>query len=329
MKTIVTFVVTLFFTSYSLAQDYTINTFNQSYDTLTDYNSLSFELAFAGELPFDWAHVFEFGFSFPFYGQEYDSVLLDSDGYGLFEGSEDYNLSLFAGEWTIDNVIDTPYIFSEIRYKHFEIQSQKVFVLEYHNVYLVDEFDENGTNHFINYQAHFYEDGTIEIHFGEINLDQCSYYFPGYGFSTSNVTPQEIYGPWAMINNHDMTKSAIIWGDLDDPDIAYDDSTAFGVLTSVPASGDVIQFQPNKDSSLNVEAVQPVAMLLTSRNGLLSVNDELHEIMGLKVYDLLGREVSSSTTTQVQVPEASRNQILFVEIQFTNGTSGYQKLFVN
>ena len=150
------------------AQDYTIQHFQAEYDTLTDYNSLSIELALAGEYPYSWDESFEFGFDFPFYGDTFSEVIMDNWAVGYFPESPEYNFNFFACYYTIEHFQDITYLQSEIRYKQTTSKGLKALVIEFHNVYYSPEYDDNGTNHFINFQTWFFENGVMELHIGDV-----------------------------------------------------------------------------------------------------------------------------------------------------------------
>ena len=152
MKKVYLLIIQLLIAASLSAQAYTINYFPSTYDSLVSYNSLSLELAFAGDDPFSWEHPFEFGFDFPFFGQVYDSVFFDGDGVGYFPGSPDFNLRLFEGWYTIDEPRDSFFLPSDIRYTTTEINGDSALIIEFHNVYHRPEFEENGKNHIINFQ---------------------------------------------------------------------------------------------------------------------------------------------------------------------------------
>ena len=75
-------------------QSYEINHFQSNYDTIVNYNSVNIELGLAGEDPYYWDKNFDFGFEFPFFGDTFDNVFIDSDGLGSFPASSEYNLCL-------------------------------------------------------------------------------------------------------------------------------------------------------------------------------------------------------------------------------------------
>lgn len=327
-------IINLILLQFSIAavcagQSYVINHFPSNYDTLVDYNSVNIEFGLAGEDPYFWEKNFDFGFAFPFFNDTLDQVIMDSDGVGSFPSSPEYNLYLFAGSYTIAPILDTPYLHSEVRYASTIVNQLKALVIEYHNVFVADEYEENGENHSISFQMWFFENGTIELHFGPIDLANCTYYFPGQGYSFDNEDPSgNIYGPWVAINNNDFSESACFGGDHSNPSILYDDDDNCDVLTSIPPVGYIIQFLPSTISS-----VEPLAktsdniFLCTETNGVVEIAGDERQYRSCSVYDLMGRKIRYSTNSQFSIDaNASQLYILVIDREFGQET---HKLFIN
>lgn len=309
-------------------QSYEINHFQSNYDTIVNYNSVNIELGLAGEDPYYWEKNFDFGFEFPFFGDTFDNVFIDSDGLGSFPASPEYNLYLFAGSYIIAPILDTPYLHSEVRYASTIVNQIKALVIEYHNVFVADEYDENGENHSISFQMWLYENGTIELHFGPIDLTQCSYYFPGQGFSFDNEDPTgNIYGPWVSINNNDFSESACFGGDHSNPTILYDDDANCDVLTSIPPEGFVIQFLPDNISSVEkIDTESENIFHCTGHNGVIEILGDESKYKSCSVYDMMGRKIGYSTNSRFSInSSASQFLILVIEREFGQET---HKLFL-
>jgi len=317
MKRIFLIILQIAFVFAINAQSYSINYFQSSYDTLINYNSVNIELGLAGEDPYYWEKTFDFGFDFPFYDEIFTEVNIDSDGVGYFPQSPEYNLFMFAGSYVIGEILDTSYLFSEVRYEILTSNNLEALVLEYHNVYVDDEYDENGANHSINFQIWFYENGIIELRFGNIDLANCSYYFPGQGFSFDNQNPTgEIYGPFISINNNDISESACFFGNHLNPMTMYDDDDNCGVLTSIPPEGFVVQFSPTNILSTNeIQNGTTCNFKVTQLNhGLIKIYDELNSFKSCYVYDLMGREIKQSKQNEFHI-NFNSTQILIFQIE--------------
>lgn len=311
------------------SQDYTIQHFQSNYDTLVDYNSVNVELAIAGEYPYSWERAFNFGFEFPFFGDTFSEVFIDNWAVGYFPESPEYNVYLFGANYTIADILDTTnwntaYLNSEVRYAYKSVNDIKAMVIEYHNVYVREEYDENGANHFINFQTWFYENGIIEIHFGPIDLANCSHYYPGQGFSHVDHPENEIYGPWVEINNFDFSKSAYFFGDHTNPVILYDDYENAGVLTSIPPTGYVIQFLPSSLSATkDMKHELSNKFDVTQHDGTFVITDKLGCFKACELYDILGRKIGQSNEVEFNIT-STMPQILFILIKSDCGPEVHQ-----
>ncbi len=308
--------------SFSFAcnsQAYEIKYYQSNYDTLVNYNSVNLDLAFEGVYPYVWEKTFDFGFNFPFYDSTYNSVIIDSDGVGLFPGSPEYNFNLFSGQYIIDFITDTSYLHSEVRYASIIENNFKIFIIEYHNVYNLDEFDENGTNHKINFQIRFCENGIIELHFGEIILENCSYYFPDQGFSFDNSNPSDnIYGPWVGINNNDLAKCAFFQGNHNTPELIYDRIEDIDVLTSIPPEGFIIKFIPHDISSNKENVFLAMKYSLVYKNNGFEIQGEMNDYISCEIFDITGNLIVKFYDNHYSFHRDSP-KILFVRIRHKNG----------
>jgi len=325
MKMIKLLLLQLAFSTVCYGQAYVINHFQSSYDTITNYNSVNIELGLAGEDPYYWEKNFDFGFEFPFFGDTYSNVYMDKDAVGYFPGSEEFNLELFSGSYMIGLILDTPYLYSEVRYISTMANNLEALVIEYHNVYVLDEGIDD---HYINFQTWFYENGVIELHFGDIDLTNCSYYFPGQGFSFDNQDPiGNIYGPWVAISNFDLGESACFFGDHSDPDILYDDDGNCGVVTSIPPEGFVVQFAPSDISAIDEYKKETENKYqLIEQDGVVQIMGDLSEYKSCSVYDFMGRRIAYSESNEVLVGLNS-SQVYIVVIESESGIETH-KLFV-
>jgi hypothetical protein len=297
-------------------QSYQINYFQFTYDTLVDYNSVNIELALAGEEYYVWEKSFDFGFEFPFYHDTFNSVELSSNSVGFFPGSPEYNLELFSGNYTIADILDTPYLYSEMRYVSTVANQLNALVVEFHNVYLFSEYSDNGENHSINYQLWFYENGIIEVHIGQMDLNECSYYFPGEGFSFDNEDPTgNIYGPWISINNNNFSESACFGGDHTNPSILYDDYDNCDVLTSIPPEGFVVQFIPSHLVAVQrIDADAENLFRCISHDGLVEIVGDESQFKSCTIFDSMGRKIGYSDQSKFSL-DGNATQLYIVVIE--------------
>lgn len=291
---------------YGNTQAYSIKSFHSDYDTLRNYRSVNIELGLEEINPYVWEKTFEFNFDFPFYDSTYKEVIIDSDAVGLFPNSPNYNFNLFSGSYIIDVILDTTYLFSEVRYATLNKDSLKALVIEYHNVYNKDEFEENGVNHKINFQLWFKENGIIELHFGEINLESCSYYFPGQGFSFDKSNPDgNIYGPWCSINNNDETQGAFFQGNHNNPELVYDNFDNVGVLTSIPPKGFVVQFIPSNLLSIKGNNKLLKGFWIAQNRNEIEIRGRMNDFISCEVFDISGRKITEFYSNHYRIPALS------------------------
>lgn len=318
-------ILALIATGNLYSQSYTINHFQSTYDTLTDYNSLALELFRAGQTPELFQEEFIFGFDFPFYDKTETSILIRYDGITYFPNSPSYNMYLFASDYMIA-IWDTANLYSDFRYAYTTKDSLQALVFEYHNVYHLEELYLNGENHTINFQMWLLENGDIELHFGEIELSNCSYYFPGQGFSLDNTSPTgNIYGPWVSINNYDITKSACFGGDHSNPSIIYDDDFNCDVLTSIPPKGYVVQFKRNGNTSIE-EPEKTMQYALQQNGDNILISGDMSHYQFATVYDMMGRILATSNDNSIQLANTA-SQILIVVIEDEKGVEKHKISF--
>lgn len=331
MKQFITSLFILFLSFSIFAQSYTINHFQSNYDTLVEYNSLPLEFISSGEDPLYWENDFDFGFEFPFYGSMYNQIFMDSDAIGYFPGSDNYNIAMFTSTYTIGNISSLTYLDSDIRYSNTTINGLKALIIEFHNVYNDDEYldleDGPNPNHYLNFQMQFFENGIIELHLGDIDLDSCSYYFPGQGFSSDNEDPEDnIYGPWIEISNDDFSESASFSGDYNNPTILYDDYDNSGVLTSIPPEGYVVQFIPNGITSTEELIVEEKKNYnLIQENGIIEIVGDLSQYKSCNIYDLAGKEIIQTTNNHIPINHINP-QIILVVVNSESGNEVHKLL---
>ncbi len=316
------------FVFFGNAQSYVITHFQSEYDTLENFHSVNMEEFLDGKDPYAWEKTFDFGFDFPFFGNNYNEVTLDYESVGYFPQSPEFNIYMFSADFVIAPIFDTAQIDSEVRYDLITENNLKALVIEYHNVYVYDEFMENGPNHFVNFQIWFFENGVIELRFGEIDLANCSYYFPGQGFSFDNENPMgEIYGPWISINNNDFSQSACFFGDHSAPGILYDDDDNCGVLTSIPPEGFVVQFSPEAAvSSIQPEPSPLKNFNIIQQNDILRIQGDPNCFSSCSVLDAMGKRIAFTNKMEMELV-SDTPQILFVHIEGKCGTEVH-KVFV-
>ena len=226
--------------------NYSISWGTTDYDTLgEDYTSIMYDILpnpsiFGEELEID------FGFSFPFFDSLYNSVTLDGAGVGYFQDSDDYSLYLFAGDYESHVFSGLP-IFSDWRFKSDTVDGMAVLKVEWRNVGIDDDVSgSQPSDHRINFQVWFFENGIIELRFGETDLANSPYYSETDGFIWDDG---ESYGPWIGILNHDASEVYYITGTNDHISVITEDDDA-DIFYSIPPYGWYFRFTPDDISGL-------------------------------------------------------------------------------
>jgi len=308
------------------SQLYEITYENLTYDTLTDYTSISIQEGYQGDA-YGWEVDVAFGFDFPFYGNGYDTIVMDYGGYAYFSDIVDAEFEFFVADWVIAEITDPLDVNSDVRYGYMDAGGTSALVFEWHNVFLADELEENGENHHINYQVWFYETGVMEVRFGDIDLENCSYYFPGLGFSFDNQNPEgEVYGPWIGLYNDDIGEVAYLEGDHANPNLVYSEADfTDGVLTSVPDEGFVVRFSPI-DVSVDESSVFSNYYRVDQTSSQLIIQGDMSNYISAELYDLTGRIVFS-TDHNVIGTQGLSGQILFLIIESNHGKEVHRIVF--
>ena len=191
----------------------------------------------------NWNKRFELGFDFPYFDGSYNYIICDDSGWCDFDGSVDFAIRLLTFGYEYDTVQDSIDIQSDLRYHYTQQNGLEALVLQFtknrlHSDPSIDEFDS-----YVNFQWSFYEDGAIEIRFGDFNLDNSPCYVPGEGFYINTVNAGFIKtGPDVSVNHPtDTLNKVVLNGDFDDFIITNN----IGVLRTLPPEGWVIRFERN------------------------------------------------------------------------------------
>ena len=157
---------------------YTIEGYQDSYVELTDYNSTY-------DHDEGWIYFsknFDLDFEFPFYDSVFTEVLCTSQAFCKLGNSPNFNLWLLTFGYMMDEPEDPDSLISDFRYTNMDLDTQKAFVIQYTNVRLETDTTIEMYNSYVNFQTWLYENGDIEIRFGESNLENCPNYVPDSGF---------------------------------------------------------------------------------------------------------------------------------------------------
>jgi len=274
--------------SHTQSPLYSISSFQDTYEPLDTFTSLFFDI---GEGRDWWSLTFELDFDFPFFERSYDYINVDYDAYAHFDDT-DYDISLFTFGYNPDIIYNWPVeLESDVRYSYKTISGVKALVIEFLKNRLdtdpsVEEFDSH-----VNFQIWFFEDGSMETRFGEINLDNSPCYVPGVGFFLffSNSDTLQ-YGPGISLRNPDNQDDGIgMLGSYND----YEITTGYGHLTYVPPPGWVIRFnrEPVKTKDLSINDPQ---LFPNPADGYFTISHDT-PIDLIEIFDPSGRSVMTVT----------------------------------
>ena len=168
------------------AQNYKVESFVAEYDTLEEYISVCNENVWMMEYPGYFGRNFDLGFDFPFFDSTFSEVYIEDGNIANFGNSLNYSLYMLAGPFEVyyaANPMDYEYgrpVESDWRYKYDFINGRKVFKMEQRHVGAycgkIDALPY--TRGDVNNQFWLWENGDIEIRFGNIAMDS-SVFIPG------------------------------------------------------------------------------------------------------------------------------------------------------
>lgn len=222
---------------------YTIESFQGVYTELGNYESIVKQT----DNQLFWEFEFPLNFQFPYYDSMYNRVIFVHDNWGAFSDDEDISLYLFEYTDFVTELYDLEPndTISDVRYSHVKSNNMEAFVLQYtKNIFFFDLLNDS-IDTYMNWQVWLFENGVLEIHFGEMHMDNNPIYEPGKGFffyGNNGVDTSEIYGPHVGISNPNDEDDAIaLSGSYDDYEVTDDQ---YDVLTVMPPEGWIIRFKP-------------------------------------------------------------------------------------
>ena len=229
---------------FAQSDDYLIESFQDEYAELTDYESVA--LLNQGDPLF--FLEFELDFLFPFFGEHYDRINYDADAFGTVTQNEYYSFFLmeFSRGYAWDVVWDSTNIPSDVRYTHVFVNDMQAFVLQYTDMGFFADPDDEDFNPAMNFQIWFFENGIMEVHFGEMNMNGSPIYKPGKGFycytSSGGIDTTEICGPrMGILNPMDESDGIALSGNIENYEVS---GNPYSVLNTLPPVGWIIRFKP-------------------------------------------------------------------------------------
>jgi len=285
----------LFFVNYLWSQSYSLTSYQDSYSELTDFSSM---LLTTGDP--SWDFTFPLDFDFPYFDSTYTELKCSFLGSCFVLNPQmDARIRLLEFGYNMDRVDDISEIQnasdlnSDVRFASTVKDGLKAFVLQYTRVRLISDSNIEEFDNYINFQQWYFEDGSIELRFGEYNFENSENYIPGEGFYLlpGNAPPVRI-GPWIGLQNpadeYDILGTT---GDYIDLEIV---SESRKPLYTLPPPGWVIRFENLIISGLEIENQIDLNLSPNPVNNVINLNGnstldkiEIYNLMGNKVYSLI------------------------------------------
>lgn len=269
------------------SSEYIIESFQSIYTELSMYESIA--LLTGGDRL--WVYDFNLEFPFPFYDSTYTWVHFDSEVWGSFTIDEDIALLVMHfSKYTFDELVDTSNITSDVRFAHVEIDNKKAFVLQYTNVGFFGDPNAELHDTRMNFQIWLHESGNIEVHFGEMSMDNNPIYEPGIGFydytTSGGVDTTYVAGPHMGISHPLDEENAIaLDGSYDDYEVSGDQ---YSILTELPPIGWVIRFKPTMVAVKEPKTFTHFNIAPNPTSDFVILPDQVSR---LSIYDMMGRLV--------------------------------------
>ena len=240
-----------------------------------------------------WMYRFDLDFEFPYYDTSYTYINAYHSSLYNFDGQSNWLIRLFSVFTRPLRDFDILDIQSDIRYKQTTKNGMKCLVLQYTKVKFVNDPSVDEYNSYLNYQNWFFEDGSMEVHFGDMNLEHSPGFIPGEGYFLF-VQNDPFLIPLLVsvgIANSQREDGSYINGTHDDF-IIVDYSDQQVGLKSLPPPGWVIRIAPQpsnvEDLSNNKVHLYPNPVeneLVINPVGEIPSRVEIIDLMGTVVYN--------------------------------------------
>lgn len=277
MKNILVITLMFFSTSLLAQKHYKISWGVDSYDTLTQYETIDLLHS-----PMGIDTVFQLGFKMPVYDTFFTEVRLGLDGYGDFSNGNNYYADVYFFAADFAPFYPTMNLYkSDWRYEQTTVDDLKVLKVEWKNMALLDEIlADTVADHYINFQAWFFENGNIELHMGNLKLDETKYFSDTTGFVFDDG---DSYGPWVGIADSSYKNVYYVSG----PDSALREGNSedsSDIIYGVPTVGRYYRFEKlaHSSSKSSVNVLADFSIYPNPANELLhfsAINSGLVEIV--------------------------------------------------
>jgi hypothetical protein len=304
----------------SFAQSYKVEIDEIPYDTLKEYQSMVLENIENDVIPpFSFDKEFDLDFSFPYFSEEYNSIILNSFPSVDFKGFNEleYPMQLFIVGSSFSAINDDfsnhP---SDYRYLSTIVDGLKVFIMEYKNV----TFSQNTDEIDMSFQYWFWENGNIEIRFGDIKYPE-PYFKNGFGYwdDFSN----RYYEILIFIVSKDLGEAISVSGNLNDNPEINDNvniEEAIRGLTYLPKKNTVCRFKKQPSSLIDQKKYKLPTLLA---NQMIIPEDVVFN--HFDIYDMTGRLVKSGNERQVDLSLLVNGNYV---LKLTDGLGIYSYKFI-
>lgn len=266
-----------------------------SYDTLTNYTSLLWDvlptpyLYEGGDIPID------IGFPFPYYDDIYTELNIRGMGY-VFFGYNWYEIYVYAAFF--ERHLTLP-IHSDWRMQR-DTAGMDILKFEWKDIgSLYDITGPNPTDHRMNFQLWLYENGIIEYHFGMMDLDNTPWFSLERGFTDPDGWT---VGPWVMAIRRQLIEEHYFL--CNDGNISFFSGGELSgdIYHCVPEYGTYFRFIPNevtknKDIARTKQniVVMPNPVTDKFRIGMPHRIKEIPDITLVEIFNQTGAKVFSRT----------------------------------
>lgn len=210
-----------------------------TYDTLTNYTSLLWDVLPSPSLYYNTELEIEFGFPFPYFDQIYNELNISGMGY-VFFGYNWYEIYNYAGFFERHKTM--PYK-SDWRMQRDTVGTD-ILKFEWKDVGILFDIDGSSpTDHRLNFQLWLYENGIIEYHYGDIDLKNTPWYNINTGFTNLEGM---IVGPWVMIVRRMIEEEHYFLCNNDSISFFSGGAQSGDIFHCIPEYGTYFRFIPNE-----------------------------------------------------------------------------------
>jgi len=293
--------IIFFATIFNLQAQYEFSVYTAPYTPVPNLISLNGKMTFD-----DPDFTIPFGFNFPYYGKVLDS-LHTGLGYGstLYDPNEQSDslsfLSPFGAD-ILDRGLDPstfdpgPGALSTLGYSTTGAIGSRILKIEWRNIGFYGDLDDDGVSEdSANVQCWLYENGIIEMRFGESLITDATRDFDG------DIGPWVAIYPYRDTVNHTFGDGIGLFGPPSDP--LYDAFlTNYSILDSIPPKNTVYRFTPESTGTRDILAQEQIKLLGNPVNSILAWQPNFNQkIVSLLIYDAQGKVLHRSVPNDAKI----------------------------